>query len=264
MRRRLVIDQPIVRRERDRKPKRPPKKGQPKELSPKERAQELVDKGMPYQMAMAVVHGKMELNEALERLARRDRVNGLMERYDLSRALATQVALGHADLDQILRRRRMKAHREAHRDRTCLVPGAVLTVATFGGEIPRATVEEVAPYTAVLRPEGGEPVEVHKLEMKYAYDPEDWKKVRKALKRDKRVAEQGFTVAERPQDRYTCSDRRLFGYVDDAPEVQVTLVDGDSLRGVITWFSRFEFGLRVKGDAEIVVFRHALHDLGLA
>ena len=84
MRRRLVIDQPIRRgSERTKKRKAP---AEP-EVAPKEKAKELVDRGMPYQMAMAVVHGRMELNEALERLSRRDQVNVLMERHELSRAL---------------------------------------------------------------------------------------------------------------------------------------------------------------------------------
>lgn len=263
MRRRLVIDRPVERDDRKDKRKRPKKKVD-EELSPKQRAQELVDNGMPYQMAMAVVHGKMELNEALERLSRRDRVNQLMERHDLSRALATQVAIGHADLKQILHRRRMKQHREEYRDRTCLVPGNTLTLARFGENAAAFEVVSVDAYQANLTAEDGTAVEAHKLSLKYGYAPDAWKKVRKALKKDKRLAAKELVPAKQPQDRYTCSDKRLFGYVDSGSEVQATLVDGDILKGVVQWFSRYEFGLLVKGDVEVTVFRHALHDLSLA
>ncbi|MEM6931168.1 MAG: hypothetical protein AAF602_29830, partial [Myxococcota bacterium] len=88
---------------------------------------------MPYQMAMAVAHGRMDLNDALERMARRDRVKVLMDRHGLSRALATQVVIGHADLDQVLSRRRLAEHREAFRDRTCLEPDAEITLALMAG-----------------------------------------------------------------------------------------------------------------------------------
>lgn len=261
--RRLVIDRPVVP-ERDRRDKRrPPPRATP-EVSPKDRAQDLVDSGMPYQMAMAVVHGKMELNEALERLSRRDRINQLMERHGLSRALATQVAVGHADLKLLLHRRRLLEHREQNRDRTCLTPGATLALARFGGEVTRVTVVDVDAYMVNGQDERGAPLAIHKLELKYAYAPDDWKKVRKALRKDKALAEKGLLPAKQPQDRYTCSDKRLFGYLDAQKEIAITLIDGDGFRGTITWFSRYEFGLSLRGDAEIVVFRHALHDLSAA
>ena len=261
MRRRLVIDQPIERNDRPKRKLGGSRSEKKSDKTPKQRAQELVDSGMPYQMAMAVVHGKMELNDALERLSRRDRVNQLMERHDLSRALATQVAIGHANLELILHRRRLKQHREEFRDRTCLVPGEQLALVRFGEETVTATVSAVDAYSATLDVEGGDSIEAHKLSLKYGYDPADWKKVRKASKKDKRVGAQELTPAKQPQDRYTCSDKRLFGYVDNGREVSVTLVDGEVLRDSVQWFSRYEFGLLLKGDIEITVFRHALQDL---
>lgn len=261
--RRLVIDRPVVP-ERVRHDKRKPPRAAAPEASPKDRAQELVDSGMPYQMAMAVVHGKMELNEALERLSRRDRINQLMERHGLSRALATQVAVGHADLKLLLHRRRLLEHREQHRDRTCLQAGATLALARFGGDAVKLTVGEVDAYTVNGTDDKGAATSIHKLELKFAYAPDDWKKVRKALRKDKALADQGLLPAKQPQDRYTCSDKRIFGFLDGAREVSVTLVDGDAFRGTITWFSRYEFGLSLRGDAEITVFRHALHELAAA
>ena len=56
----------------------------------------------------------------------------------------------------------------------------------------------------------------------------------------------------------------MFGYLDRQIEVQVSLLNGEVFRGTVTWFGRYEFGLRLRGDADIVVFRHALRDLGLA
>lgn len=258
MRRRLVIDQPI-RRGSDRKKKRP-EPAMPVS-SPKERAKELVDKGMPYQMAMAVVHGRMELNEALERLSRRDQVNVLMERHDLSRALATQVALGQVDLGLILHRRRMKEHRAENLTRTALTQGAQVALARFGGEETRGEIVEVGPYAVEVKSEDGETSEIHKLDLRYVFDPNDWKGVKRASKKSK-TEDPDVRPAPRPQDRYTCSDRRLFTYIDKKAEVSVTLLDGQVFRGTVAWFSRYEFGLVLKGDLEIAVLRHALGDLG--
>ena len=123
------------------------------------------------------------------------------------------------------------------------------------------SVVEQGSFAVQASLDGADAEEVHKLTLKFAYQPDDWKKVRKSIKSNKEVAAQGLEPAKRPQDRYTCSDRRLFGYVDNEREVVVTLVDGDVLRGVVSWFSRYEFGLKVKGDVEVTVFRHSLHDL---
>jgi sRNA-binding regulator protein Hfq len=229
------------------------------DASVKARADELVASGMPYQMAMAVAHGRMELNEALERMARKDKVNALMERHQLSRALATQIALGHADLDVVLARRRLDEHRTTNRDRTCLVPGTRLALVLHDGRTLKGTVGEVTAYQFAFATDGGEEL-VHKLLVMYAYGPDDWKAVKKGVKADKKVAPAEAAPAARPQDRYSCSDKRLFGYLDKGTEVVVTLLDGETMRGTITWFGRYEFGLKLRTDADVTVFRHSLKD----
>ncbi|MEQ1501192.1 MAG: hypothetical protein ABMB14_03130, partial [Myxococcota bacterium] len=234
----------------------------------KARADELVASGMPYQMAMAVAHGRMELNEALERMARKDRVNALMERHQLSRALATQIAIGHADLDQVLARRRLDVHRVDNRDRSALVPGARLALALHAPEGNGGTVKgrvvEVEPYQIVFEPDGGAPEPIHKLKLLYSYPPDAWKAVKKAVRLDKKFVPEGIGPAVRPQDRYSCSDRRLFSYLDRAVELNVALLSGEVIRGTLTWFGRYEFGVKLRTDTEITVFRHALRDVSPA
>ncbi|MEQ1564900.1 MAG: hypothetical protein ABMA64_04625 [Myxococcota bacterium] len=231
------------------------------DLSVKTRAEELVASGMPYQMAMAVAHGRMELNEALERMARKDRVNALMERHQLSRALATQIALGHASLDQVLSRRRLDTHRTDHRDRSALEVDARLTLALSDGRTVKGRVSAVEPYQVTVEAEGGAAETLHKLKLLYSYAPDDWKAVKKGVRVDKKASPVGEEPAVRPQDRYSCSDRRLFGYLDRGVDVVVTLLDGQTMRGQLTWFGRYEFGFKLRTDAEITVFRHALRDI---
>lgn len=229
------------------------------------RAEELHDNGMPFQMAMAVALGRLSLNDALERLRRQEKVEKLMEDHALSRALATQIVIGHASLDVVLARRRMQAHRDENRLRSCLddakESGETLVIAIHGKTKVTGTVVEVAPYSVTVQPEEGEAVEIHKLQLKYAWSPEDWKRVRKGVRMDKSLSKEPKSPIERPQDRYTCSDKRLFRYLDDEIMVQATLLEGELIRGTLTWFGRYEFGLRLKSDVEITVFRHALHDL---
>ncbi|MFT4627514.1 MAG: sRNA-binding regulator protein Hfq [Myxococcota bacterium] len=224
------------------------------------RADELHESGLPYQMAMAIAYGNLDLNDALERLARRDQVTRLMEKHDLSRALATQIAIGHAELDQVLARRRLDAHRTENRDRSILVAEAALELALTDRRRLRGVVRAVDAYSFTLDVDGVE-TEIHKLEVKYGYEPTLWKKVRKAVRSDKALSKDPKAPATRPQDRYSCSDRRMYGYLDSSREVAVTLLEGETLRGRVLWFSRYEFGLEVKGGVEVTIFRHALANL---
>ncbi len=243
----------------------------PADDAARERAQELVRTGMPPQMAHAVARGKMSLSDAVERMARRDQVNRLIEQHELSRALATQVALGQADLEVVLARRRLEDHRETNRERSVLIeregsPDA-LTFHLHGDRRLTATVLKVDRYDVLLQPHSRDgqaeaaPELVHKLQLKLAFDPRDYKMVRKGMKRHKVLQKQPLAPIERPQDRYGCSDKRLFRYVDGEVQVQATLLEGEILRGALTWFSRFELGMSVKGGGAVVLFRHALHDL---
>lgn len=229
------------------------------------RAEELHESGMPFQMAMAVALGRLSLNDALERLQRQEKVEKLMEKHELSRALATQIVIGHASLDVVLARRRMQSHREENRLRSCLEQakesGESVAIAIHGKSKVIGTVIEVAPYSVTMRTDEGEERELHKLQLKYAWAPDDWKRVRKGVRNDKSRSRDPLPPIERPQDRYTCSDKRLFRYMDDEAVVQATLLEGEVLRGTVAWFGRYEFGLTLKGDVEVTVFRHALHEL---
>ncbi|TNE84312.1 MAG: hypothetical protein EP330_29275, partial [Deltaproteobacteria bacterium] len=184
------------------------------EVTPRQRAEELHAQGMPFQLAMAVAHGRIDLSDALERLARDEKVDRLMERHELSRALATQIAIGHASLEQVLARRRMEEHRAANRYRSILVQsaeaGSPVALALHQGQRATGVVKSVKRYVFEFLPDGfDEPVEIHKLQVKYAYSPDDWKSVRKALSFDKKLERTPLQPESRPQDRYNLSDKRL-------------------------------------------------------
>ncbi len=232
----------------------------------KKRAEELHAQGMPFQMAMAVAHGRLELNEALERMALNDRIARLMKKHDLSRALATQIAMGQADLDRVLYRRRMDDHRRDFRDRSVLdeanASGASLVLGLHGGEEVEARIAAVEPYVVQAAVAGQEALRpIHKLQVKYAYDPAARRAVAKARDVDATLAEKPLQPMERPQDRYACSDRRLYRYVDKRIVLRATLLEGERFTGRVVWFSRFEFQLATNDEPTVVVFRHALRDL---
>lgn len=190
-----------------------------------------------------------------------DEVTGLMARHSLDRALATQVAMGHADLAAVLLRRRVDAALAQTKDRTVLLAGSELTICTHGHKSLRVKVTVVSAYEIqALDLETNAELTVHKTAMKYAFAPDDFKKVRKALEFDKARRDAVVEPRLRPQERFACSNRRLGAAMDKKSDVTVVTVEGEIFTGEVSWVSRFEFGLRTRQGAEIAIFRHALDD----
>ncbi|MCK6505804.1 hypothetical protein L6R53_20850 [Myxococcota bacterium] len=216
------------------------------------------DAGIPKPWALQVARGQVTLNEVLQRLARADRVEQLVHRHGLDRALATQVASGTLELEAVLRRLRLEAHLAEHRDHDSLaravVDGAPRTLHLHGLRRIEARIRAVDAYEVEV--DGAEgPTRLHKLQVKLLHAPDAKVKVGAAA---------GRAAAEpikRPQDRYPCSDKRLFAALDAGQEVRIQTLEGDVLSGQITRVSRWEVALRQKGGGELVVFRHAIADL---
>lgn len=225
----------------------------------REKAEALHAKGLPFQLAMSVAQGYMDFNEALERMARREKVQRIEAQHDLDRAVATQIVLGQVRLESVLYRRRFEAHRNDNRDRTCLGAAARLTFGVHGQTTITGTIVDAGSYELIVHQDGvAEPAPLHKLQIKYAYAPDVWKQAKKAFRKDKALSAAPREPVVRPQDRYGCSDRRLFRCLDSSLDVDATLLEGEVIHGKVSWIGRFEFGMVVKGGAEVVVFRHAL------
>lgn len=259
-RRRVVSPEPIRPRDDERRERR-------RQERMRKKAEDLHEQGMPFQMALAVSQGRLDLNEALERMARNERIEKLMVKHDLSRALATQIALGQADMEHVLHRRRLDEHRTTNRQRSVLEDaansGQQIVLGLHGARELVGTVVSNDAYSVSLRPaSGGEAEEIHKLQIQYAYPPPAKGRVDTNRRVDEqRAANPGEPIIH-PQDRYPCSDKRLFRHVDSKAPVKVTLLEGDVFSGVVAWFSRYEFQVNdLKGASLVTIFRHALADL---
>lgn len=222
--------------------------------------------GLPLASARLVAAGKADVNELLKRMAFHDEVNSLIQRHTLNRALATQVVLGHASLEQILLRRRVEAHLTANHDRsilaTALATGSDLTLGLHGHRVVRAKILVIDLYEITIREvESGAEERLHKLQIKYAYDPNDHKKVKKGLEYDKERRDRAVEPVKRPQDRYACSDKRLGVAMERKLAVTAVTLEGECYTGEIVWISRYEFAIRTRHGGEVVLCRHALDDL---
>ncbi|HCH62170.1 MAG: hypothetical protein CL927_18725 [Deltaproteobacteria bacterium] len=220
--------------------------------------------GIPKHLAHQVALGSLSLHDVLSRMATRAKVEGLVKRHGLPKSLATQIALGQADLNHILRKRRLAEHIEENRARSILVEaqesGEKLVLGLHGKKSIRGVIKAIDAYEVQVEEEGAQTHTIHKLQIKYACREADSRAVRNQIKRDKERKE-AVEPIWKPQDRYGCSDRRLFAVLDEKVAVTATTLEGEIFNGTVAWMGRWEFGMALKKkNARVVVFRHALAD----
>jgi hypothetical protein len=231
----------------------------------KAEAKKLVAQGMPEQLAMAVGLGKLSLSAALERMALSDRVERVAAEYDLTRALAMQVVIGHADLEVVLRKRRYELYKREKFSRSILATAhesnEELVLGVHGGQRLKVTITAVRDFTVSVVDQKGNEEELKKIVIKYAYLASSWKEAGKQMKLKSSDTAVDVGPIDKPQDRFRCSDRRLFRLFEEKQQVCVELLEGDSAVGILSWLSKYEIGINVGKSCEIGVFRHAVGGL---
>jgi sRNA-binding regulator protein Hfq len=221
--------------------------------------------GIPPLWAMKVAQGQLSLNDVLQKLALKDRVEALMSRHSLAKSLATQVAMNQTSLEEVLRSRRLDEHLQRYKEHSSLVnaqqDGKPVALFLHGRKVVQGTIRSVDAYEFELVDRNGEVSRIHKLQVKLACAGAELMKIRSAIKKDAKL-DRACEPIVKPQDRRSCSDKRLFGYLDGNQRVVATTLEGEVVKGTIEWMGRWEFGMKVDKSAHrIVIFRHALHEI---
>lgn len=231
----------------------------------REKAEELVEKtGLPRNLAFQVAMGNLTLSDALNKLAFRDEVEKLIRRHDFQRSLATQIAMGQVSLEEVLRKSRRQAYFQENDDRSILTDsvteGLRITLMLHGQKRLQGRVLEVGAYDFRFQGKKGEPVTIHKLQVKAAWDGRRNAAVLSSIKKNKSRDDVCEPIMK-PQDRYHCSNRRLFQHLEASDRLTIHLLEGATLTGTIAWVSKWELGLTLKKGPVVVIFRHAMAEL---
>lgn len=229
----------------------------------RKRRRELEARGLSGPLALAVARGELSFNQALTQLAERDRARRLASRHSLDPGLAAQIARGQEDLEQVLRRRRIQ---EALGDmdrstlQSALQSGSPLLLGLHGQRLRRGLVQKLGRYSFSFRGEAGEE-HLDKVLVKYAMPLKAEEDFLRLTEREASLWENPREAIREPAERYRCSSRRLCSLQDQEALIEVTLLEGELLRGKISWTARYQFGLQLENGPEITVFRHALEKL---
>ena len=223
---------------------------------------------IPFSAAVRVVLGKTTLNEVLQDMLREEKIKKLIETYDINRALATNIALGRTDLNVVMLRRRKNSTLQEHYTQSCLddavSKGHKLALAVHGHKKVIGKVLENGKYAIQFQEDGQTaPAELHKTQIKFAYDPEQYKNLRKFMDIDNAVKKLAFQPILRAKDRHHFKNLLLQQSIDERREVEVISLEGDTFKGTVEWFGRWEFGLKFKGGVRVTLFRHAIHSVKL-
>ena len=197
------------------------------------------------------------------------RVYRLMSSHGLDRSQASQVVQGNLCLDKVVHRRRRTEHLQKYLSHCTFAKaardGRPRLFAIHGQQVQLMRIKTNRQYEVDFLPLGpdlrpsGELTTAHKLEFKLGAHVDHMPKIQGSIEISWADARATQPILK-PQDRYCISDNKLFGWVNAANTICVKTLEGEMVKGTLSWIGRWELGLDVNGG-ELVVFRHALANI---
>jgi sRNA-binding regulator protein Hfq len=131
----------------------------------------------------------------------------------------------------------------------------------YGPRLLRASLGEHSAYELTLLPEEGEPLTLHKTQIRFLHAPECTDGVAERVKTDSEIRARKLEPIRRAGERHIVKNKTLYVLMRERTVVTCTLLEGDVLRGLIGDFTRYEMVMHLKGGVPVTVLRHAI--LGL-
>ncbi len=131
-----------------------------------------------------------------------------------------------------------------------------------GRKIIRATVLENLKYDVVLKIEGNQEQElIPKHNIKCLYPVDAAESIRRSIKTDPKVMALGLEPVISLKERRFIKNKSLFPLMKEKEVVFFTLLEGEVIRGIITYFTRYDIIVNMKGGNPITILRHSIYDL---
>jgi ribosomal protein S1 len=81
------------------------------------------------------------------------------------------------------------------------------------------------------------------------------------VKTDKKVRDLALEPIFSPRNRYHIKNKSLFPLMEEKTVVFFTLLEGETIRGIVAGFSRYEITVNLKGGIPVTILRHSIYDL---
>ncbi len=248
--------------DKDKRGKGAVKKKLPKETIAKARDLE-VKWSLPRPIALQIAQGKQDLTEVLQKIQLKEKVARLMAREEILPALGPQVVAGTWTLERALFHTRLRARKSAPDYMRCFLDDYAreqrpIALSLVGGELVQGKVVESRPFDLTFCPrDSSDETTIVKHDIKFFFDATRRKHLLKAIKWG--TAETAITSdhLRRIGARTDIKARVLLEMQESEKAIEWQTLEGDCIRGRITWFGRYEVQLQTaKGD--VIVMRHAV------
>jgi len=130
-----------------------------------------------------------------------------------------------------------------------------------GHQIVIGTVTTNNKYDIALKTEDRDRLPVTKHNIKFVYPVEHHDELKKRIKIDKKVKKEEQGPILNPRKRNHIKNKTLFPLMKERKVLDITILEGEVLSGVVAGFTRYEITLLSKGRLPIILLRHAIYDV---
>ena len=99
-----------------------------------------------------------------------------------------------------------------------------------------------------------------KIQVKLLYPAELSESVTKLVKIDPKVQALGLSSIPTHQGRHFVKNKTLFPLMQERQVVFFTLLEGETIRGLVAEFSQYDITVHLKGGLPVIILRHSIYD----
>ncbi len=125
----------------------------------------------------------------------------------------------------------------------------------------QATITANTTYDIVVTTPDGEQRELPKIQIKMLHPAEHTDGVQTQVTLDESVKSRKLDPIISARQRNFIKNKSLFTLMREQVPLTITLLEGETLQGVIHSFSHYEITLALQGREQTTILRHAVHDI---
>ena len=194
----------------------------------------------------------------------KERLERLVQRDGLDRSLAGQVAAGHLSKERALILTRIRQFRKERLDFDAIKLAEKERKPTaldvFGRGWLTGKITQARVYDFDFKPDdGGEPITLHKHDVKAVAPTDVAEKLRGAVSYDDAIKGEGLEGTAERGERVRPSDDTLLTAIEAEKALRFVMRDGEVLQGQVRSFGRWDADLETADGAVVSVLFHGLH-----
>ncbi|KPK95848.1 hypothetical protein AMJ80_03240 [bacterium SM23_31] len=136
-----------------------------------------------------------------------------------------------------------------------------LDIYLHGYRTIRAKILENPTYDLKIKIDDQPEEIIPKINIKFIHLSEISTLVTPLIKVNNKIREHKFPPILSPVNRYHIKNKSLFPLMKERTVVFFTLLEGETIRGIISEFSKYDVTVYLKGGIPLTILRHSVYDL---